>query len=616
MKKAIALLAVMAALSGMLTSYAMPATALEAVTMEEHSQQYAAENEGKLPDTTKRYEEVTENDLVYHVYDEYAFLADCKNREITEVTVPAEINGVPVLGSIDSPFGFCRNLTTINLPDSFRYIDWDDLCSTIVTKVGSTEDPMPSVSAVNVSEDNPWFTLKDGLIYSKDMKTLIGCPPASDMKELKISDQTETIGDYAFFACLSLEKAVIPSTVKHINNNAFTGCMNLKSAELPETITDISGDMFFFCTSLTDVKFNGTIRRIGYGAFNNCPELKDFTIPETVTYIGSKAFEQSGCVTNENGIHYVGNWVVGCDEDATSAVIREGTVGLSEAAFLLCGNVDVLDVPASVEHIGLICFSGLSVTNPKAAVIKYRCKALSDKVMSKSRGATDIYFYDPECDIFDSETTVPARYAYYPKSLTDIDDEFTLPVQTAFITADNESAVEDVEKDEYGRIVGDIVIHGYEGSTAQKYAEKYERKFELIEGEPATEPATKPVTTAPVTEPATKPVTTAPATEAATKPATTAPATEAATKPVTTAPVTEAATKPVTTEPVTEPEKKSGDANGDGVFGIADAVTVQKWLLGDNSAEVADWKAADLNGNGRLDVFDFTLMRRKLLEIL
>ncbi|HBB71779.1 MAG TPA: hypothetical protein DCZ71_04140, partial [Ruminococcus sp.] len=93
-------------------------------------------------------------------------------------------------------------------------------------------------------------------------------------------------------------------------------------------------------------------------------------------------------------------------------------------------------------------------------------------------------------------------------------------------------------------------------------------------------------------------------------------ATEAATKPVTTAPVTEAATKPVTTEPVTEPEKKSGDANGDGVFGIADAVTVQKWLLGDNSAEVADWKAADLNGNGRLDVFDFTLMRRKLLEIL
>ena len=55
-----------------------------------------------------------------------------------------------------------------------------------------------------------------------------------------------------------------------------------------------------------------------------------------------------------------------------------------------------------------------------------------------------------------------------------------------------------------------------------------------------------------------------------------------------------------------------GDLNGDGGFSVADIVSLQGFLLG--RADVKVWNNADYNGNGRLDVFDFILMKRRLFS--
>lgn len=57
-----------------------------------------------------------------------------------------------------------------------------------------------------------------------------------------------------------------------------------------------------------------------------------------------------------------------------------------------------------------------------------------------------------------------------------------------------------------------------------------------------------------------------------------------------------------------------GDANGDGEFGVADTVLLQKWILGDSSVELQNWKAADLCEDGTLDVFDMCFMRKLLVD--
>ena len=67
----------------------------------------------------------------------------------------------------------------------------------------------------------------------------------------------------------------------------------------------------------------------------------------------------------------------------------------------------------------------------------------------------------------------------------------------------------------------------------------------------------------------------------------------------------------LTTAPKTEP---SGDVNGDGSFGISDAVTLQQWLLGSEKVNMKNWRAADYNNDNQLDVFDLVLMRKALLK--
>ena len=60
-------------------------------------------------------------------------------------------------------------------------------------------------------------------------------------------------------------------------------------------------------------------------------------------------------------------------------------------------------------------------------------------------------------------------------------------------------------------------------------------------------------------------------------------------------------------------ERRMGDVNADGKFDIADVVLLQKWLLAVPDTKLADWKAADLCEDNRLDVFDLCLMKRKLI---
>ena len=57
-----------------------------------------------------------------------------------------------------------------------------------------------------------------------------------------------------------------------------------------------------------------------------------------------------------------------------------------------------------------------------------------------------------------------------------------------------------------------------------------------------------------------------------------------------------------------------GDVNADGVVGIADAVVLQKWLLGIPNTTLQNWDAANLCKDAELDVSDFTCMKRMILN--
>jgi len=56
-----------------------------------------------------------------------------------------------------------------------------------------------------------------------------------------------------------------------------------------------------------------------------------------------------------------------------------------------------------------------------------------------------------------------------------------------------------------------------------------------------------------------------------------------------------------------------GDVNSDGVFNIADIVSLQGWLLNDGT-KLKNWKAGDFDNNNQINIFDVCTMKSKLLK--
>ena len=98
--------------------------------------------------------------------------------------------------------------------------------------------------------------------------------------------------------------------------------------------------------------YNGKpVREIGDYAFDGCSFLKAVTIPDSVTTIGKDAFLNcERVISNENGVHYVGKWAVGCDRDVAEAELKSGTIGVAEKAF--DKNVAKITISESVKYLG------------------------------------------------------------------------------------------------------------------------------------------------------------------------------------------------------------------------------------------------------------------------
>lgn len=608
MKRLTAFLAAITLIGSVANIYTPTANALNTIGFKDLSEQ-SKEEDAEMPDLEAAHKEVTEGDFTFNVYSDFAFLTDFSNLKAEEVEIPAEINGVPVVGVDGTPFGYCRNLKSITLPDSMHYFDWFDLVcvetrvssnssgsTTVsvntqlteideetsfnpskVTIMADEEDVIyPTIEAVKVSKTNPYFTLSDGILYTKDMTKLIGCPPAMDLTELKISEKAEIINDYAFATCYKLKDLVIPENIKQINNSAFSACINLESVELPKSINAVYTGTFYMCESLKNVKFNGDISAIGAGAFAECSSLTEFDIPASVKYIGTNAFEFSPCIEVIDDIHYVDNWVVDSEEDIENAVPKKGTVGIAEMSFQFTKNIKHVDFPESVKYVSDIA---IVATGNYPYEIHYRASYINEDTLRGAKSASDFYIYDKECDIFDSEKTIPAEYKINEK-MPDLESDGVITSIWGDISGETVEEPEDpIDKS--------VVIHGYAGSTAQAYAVKYNRKFEVIEEE-------IPQTTTETTT--------------ATVETTTATTTTTATIVENTTVTTEKPTEDVVTEIV------KGDANGDGKMTIADAVSLTNWIMGVSDAKLENPDAVDLCEDGKIDVFDLCLLREELVK--
>ena len=197
--------------------------------------------------------------------DDYAFY-DCMSLG------SIEMNSVITIG--DFAITYCNALTSVNIP------------STTTTIGEAAFVGCNSLKEIIVDEANSHYASVDGILYDKEVTTLLCCPGAKSV--VKVPNSVMTVAYGAFAESQSLT-SVSMSSVTTIGESAFEYCTSLESVEMPSAIT-ISDYAFFECTHLLSVDMP-SVETIGVQAFSGCESMPLLDIPGTTTSIDRYAFD-------------------------------------------------------------------------------------------------------------------------------------------------------------------------------------------------------------------------------------------------------------------------------------------------------------------------------------
>ncbi len=245
--------------------------------------------------------------------NEWSAFTDCVN--LTKVIVNEGVTRLP-------SFEGCELLETLGIPSSVEEILYS----------GSFAD-LGSLKEINVAEDNTAFSCLDGALYSSDYQTLYKVPALLEESNLVIPEETNEIWAYALEDCYylttfsveennhtymsidgvlfskdgkslikypcgnSATSYVVPEGVTEIKESSegFCGSYNLVSVVIPSTIDydfEYYTTLFWKCENLERLTFaEGTERIEGWGV-RECESLKEIVIPSTVTYIDTISFRE------------------------------------------------------------------------------------------------------------------------------------------------------------------------------------------------------------------------------------------------------------------------------------------------------------------------------------
>ncbi|MBO7203175.1 MAG: leucine-rich repeat domain-containing protein, partial [Paludibacteraceae bacterium] len=276
-------------------------------------------------------------------------------------------NGVTSIGY--AAFRDCTGLTSITIPNS-------------VTSIGEDAfDGCTGLTSINVAEDNLNYASIDGVLYSKDKKTLIICPPGKT-GSVTIPNSVTSIRRGAFYDCTGLTSVTIPNSVTSIGNAAFEDCTGLTSVTIGNGVTSIGDFAFYGCTGLTNITIPNSVTSIGEYAFRGCTGLTSVTIGNGVTSIGDFAFCKCSKLTSveiPNSVTSIGREAFyGCT-GLTSITIGNDVTSIGYQAFRGCTGLTSITIPNSVTSIGDSAFEGctgltsmtVEATNPPLCVNEY-----------------------------------------------------------------------------------------------------------------------------------------------------------------------------------------------------------------------------------------------------
>ena len=204
-------------------------------------------------------------------------LTSATNREGAKEFTTEDENGRTVTSIARHPFKWDEKIETV-------YIGKD------VTELrGEAFYNLRALKKFVVDEANENYCAVDGILYTKDMSTLLCCPAAYEgEKTFVVPSQVKTIGRAALMDC-KFETVYLPEGLITIERHAFLKAEALKEiysytdetdlesayASLPEGLESIGVDAFNYASGLTYLYIPESIKNIGAYSFTYCAKVDE-----------------------------------------------------------------------------------------------------------------------------------------------------------------------------------------------------------------------------------------------------------------------------------------------------------------------------------------------------
>ncbi len=294
-------------------------------------------------------EEFTYGDFTYTVTDGAVTITGC-SEDVTEVVIPAEINGIPVTTIGEKAFYERTDITSLTVPPTLTsskinaFYNCTSLANIYITDLSAwcaIDFPQDSAYPLyySTSKDTKMYVngdLLEDLIFPEDVttpKSRVFCNVDS-IKTVKLHDNVEILPMRAFQDCNNLVSVDLGNGVKTFGACAFKLCKSLESIVIPDSVMDYGNALFHGCTSLKSVTLPDSFINVTINYFNGCTNLENINLDNFLIYEQNafRASSLTGTLVLSEDTVCVGEYAF-YDTTVTDVTIPKGVSTLYTTSF-------------------------------------------------------------------------------------------------------------------------------------------------------------------------------------------------------------------------------------------------------------------------------------------